>query len=175
MVVGTGVACSVAYGFQAPTKRVAATVTLQESACVGHAVPTMPPTTPTKSTVQIQDATSILTGQLRSLFETSQQSIYIYADDHSKSCNGRFASLLGYASPTEWAENHGNFPEVFVDTGSRNTLIQAYQNAIQNGVGSTNRITWRTKTGKTVPTTCILVPIDQGGQRVALHFITPTT
>jgi carbohydrate-binding DOMON domain-containing protein len=116
----------------------------------------------------------IITGirrQLNTIFEKSDQSIYIYLDDIHKVCNARFASLLGYSSPDEWANVQENFPDAFVSRESQRTLVGAYQNAVQNFVGSTNSVTWKTKTGKPVKTTTILVPIIFEGHGMALHFI----
>lgn len=112
--------------------------------------------------------------QLADLFDNSDQSVYIYLDDVNKACNKRFASLLGYASPSEWAKVKENFPEAFVSPKDRRTLVSAYQNAINNLVGSTNLIRWRRKGGKEVSTTTILVPIVIDGHRLALHFISPS-
>jgi carbohydrate-binding DOMON domain-containing protein len=112
--------------------------------------------------------------QLADIFDKSDQSVYVYLDDANKACNKRFASLLGYASPAEWAKVEQNFPEVFVQSKERRTLVKAYQNAMNNLVGSTISIKWKKKGGGEVPTTTILVPIVYEGHRMALHFITPT-
>ena len=111
--------------------------------------------------------------QLAAIFEDSSQSVYIYLDDLHKVCNGRFASLLGYSSPEEWAKVEENFPEAFVSKESQGTLTSAYQTAMKEYLGSVNSITWKTKSGKPVRTTTILVPISFEDHDMALHFITP--
>jgi hypothetical protein len=111
--------------------------------------------------------------QLSAIFENSEQCVYIYLDDTNKVCNEKFASLLGYGSAKEWAAVKENFPDVFVSKNSQRTLIDAYQSAMQKFVGSQNNVTWKTKTGKDVKTTTILVPIVYDGVAMALHFITP--
>jgi hypothetical protein len=111
--------------------------------------------------------------QLDPIFKNSTQCIYIYYDDTHKVCNDNFASLLGYKSPEEWAAVEENFPDAFVSKESQSTLIKAYQTAMEKFVGSTNNVVWKTKSGKTVNTSTILVPIVYDGESMALHYITP--
>jgi hypothetical protein len=103
----------------------------------------------------------------------SKQSVYIFLDDLNKVCNKRFATLLGYESPDDWAAVEKNFPEAFVVPKDRQVLVSAYQSAMNDLVGSTISITWRKKKGGEVPSTTILVPIGYGGHKMALHFISP--
>jgi hypothetical protein len=112
--------------------------------------------------------------QLSDIFDESEQSVYVYLDDINKACNKRFASLLGYASPKEWAAVKENFPEAFVSPKDRGTLISAYQRAVTSLVGSTVPIRWKKKGGGEVPTTTIMVPIVSEGHRMALHFVSPS-
>ena len=111
--------------------------------------------------------------QLADIFDESEQSVYLYPDDANKACNKRFASLLGYSSPTEWAKVERSFPEVFVQPKDRRTLVKAYESAMNSLVGSTISIKWKKKGGGEVATTTILVPIVYEGHRMALHFIKP--
>lgn len=112
--------------------------------------------------------------QFADIFDESEQSVYVYLDDANKACNKRFASLLGYASPKEWAKVERSFPEVFVQPKDRRTLVKAYESAMNSLVGSAISIIWKKKRGGEVSTTTILVPIVYEGHRMALHFITPT-
>jgi PAS domain S-box-containing protein len=132
---------------------------------------------PTKNTTGIvaPTETTVLTKatqQLRTLYEESGQAMYVYLDDHNKSCNKRFAQLLGYATPEAWAAVHTSFPTAFVAPASQELLVDTYQAAVNDGVASSVPITWKRKDGKTVETEVILVPIDVDGTRLALHFIT---
>jgi len=61
--------------------------------------------------------------QLRVIFESSKQAIYIYLDDTHKVCNNKLSSMLGYKSPEEWANVNKSFPTAFVAEESRMTLI----------------------------------------------------
>lgn len=124
--------------------------------------------TPKEPTSAIRKATD----QLRNLLAGSGQAIYLYQDDHNKACNQRFASLLGYATPEAWAAVHTSFPSTFVAPKSQATLVDAYQDAVNDGLAGTVAITWKRKDGKTIDTDVVLVPIDVDGQRLALHFVT---
>ena len=46
-----------------------------------------------------------LTDQLEPIFSRSPQPVYLYLDDEHKSCNRKFAQMLGYSSPQEWVDN----------------------------------------------------------------------
>jgi PAS domain S-box-containing protein len=111
--------------------------------------------------------------QLAEIFDNSGQSIYIYLDEENKVCNNRFATLLGYKSADEWASVKEDFAETFVSPKDRQVLVSAYQSAMDKLVGSTINLKWRKKGGGEVPTTTIVVPIIQGGHRMALHFVSP--
>jgi PAS domain-containing protein len=118
-----------------------------------------------------RDLLGELTSQLQLVLESSEQAIYIYFDDEHKVCNENFASLLGYGSAEEWAQMEGNFPSLFVDKSSHDTLIDAYQKAMQTMTASTIKARWKKQSGDTVDSTVILVPISYKGHLFALHFV----
>lgn len=109
--------------------------------------------------------------EIRPLLDESQQGIYVYFDDNLKVCNEKFATLLGYGSADEWAAMEGSFPSLFVDDGSQDTLIGAFQKAMQSLAGSTIPVKWKKKSGGTADSTVILVPISYKGHLFALHFV----
>ena len=121
-----------------------------------------------------QEIISKVRDQLAEVFDASEQCVYIYLDDMNKVCNKKFATLLGYPSPNEWASVKENFPEAFISPKDRRTQVSTYQKAMTDLVGSTISVSWRKKHGGEVPTTTILVPIVYDGHRMALHFITPS-
>ena len=43
-----------------------------------------------------------LYNQMKTVFESSEQPMYLYLDDAHKTCNQKLASLLGYKTPEEW-------------------------------------------------------------------------
>jgi hypothetical protein len=118
-----------------------------------------------------QDLFGELTLQLQPLLESSQQAVYVFFDDEHKVCNKNFATLLGYDSAEEWAQMEGSFPALFVDESSQDTLIDAYQNAMQNVAASTINVRWATKSGGTADSTVILVPLSYKNHLFALHFV----
>ncbi len=112
-----------------------------------------------------------LVTELQPVLEESGQGIYVYFDDESKVCNEKFASLLGYDSADEWAQMEGSFPALFVNESSHDTLIDAYQQAMNSMNASTIKIQWKKKSGEAVDSTVILVPLSFKGHLFALHFV----
>ena len=109
--------------------------------------------------------------QLRVIFESSEQPIYLYLDNTHKACNQKLASLLGYSTPREWAR----VEEVsdLVAEKSTDALVTAYQRAMERKIGSTIAVTWKKKSGGTVDTNVIVVPVAYNGHLFALHFVSP--
>ncbi len=107
----------------------------------------------------------------KEIISNSDQAIYIYLDDSHKICNEKFSSMLGYDSPQEWADITESFPETFVAGESQETLVDAFQKAITNYIGSKFNVTWKKKSGDTVDTDVILVPIAFEDHLLALHFV----
>lgn len=118
-----------------------------------------------------EDLVSEFTQELQDLFDASEQGMYLYLDDAHKSCNKKFASMLGYESPQVWASLLGSFPDLFVSSKSQRVLVSAYQKAMEQGVASECKVTWKKKSGGTVDTTVILVPVSYHGHLFALHFV----
>jgi PAS domain-containing protein len=109
--------------------------------------------------------------QMKVILDSSEQLIFLYLDDNHKACNSRFATLLGYKSPQEWAEIPGLL-EVYVAEKSRETLMTAYWDAMKKRVSSTTQLTWMKKGGGTIDTTVILVPVSSQGHLFSIHFVT---
>ncbi len=109
--------------------------------------------------------------QLRDVFEGSKQAIYVYYDDNHKICNQRFASLLGYKSVEEWSAVNEPFPQAFVKDESQEVLVSSYRNAMEDKIGSDIEVSWKKKTGESIKTRVIMVPISYMGELLALHFI----
>lgn len=108
--------------------------------------------------------------QLKQIFDSSEQAIYLYLDDNHKVCNKKFASLLGYNSPEEFAKIE-NLLEANVDKKSQQTVVSAYRDAMDKMVGSKIDVKIKKKSGSTVDTTIIMVPLAYQGHLFALHFI----
>jgi PAS domain-containing protein len=111
-----------------------------------------------------------ISNQMKNIMDSSQQAIYIYLDDIHKVCNAKFATLMGYRSPEEWAKVEDSFPE-FVDESSQEVLVNAYRQAMEKLIPANIKVTWKKKTGGTVATSVVLVPIEYDDHLFALHFI----
>lgn len=108
--------------------------------------------------------------QMKPILDKSEQPIYIYLDDNHKACNNKFAIMLGYDSPEEWAAIDG-FLDVFVIDKSRETLSTAYWNAANNMIASTIQVTFMNKDKEPIETTMILVPIFFNGHLLTVQFV----
>ena len=118
--------------------------------------------------------TELLNGlynQLEGIFDNSGQAIYLYLDDVHKLCNKKFANMLNYKSPKEWAESVVSFTDIFGDKKSQNNLVSAYHKAMEKMNASSIAVKWRKKNGRIVSTNVILVPISYNGHLFALHFV----
>ncbi len=105
------------------------------------------------------------------IFDSSSQAIYAFLGNGNIVCNEKFATLLEYSSPAEWATVQQGFTDAFVDAKSQQVLVSAYKNAMEKMEGATIEVTWKKKSGTTIDTTVILVPIAYQGHVFALHFV----
>ena len=108
--------------------------------------------------------------QLKQIFDSSEQAIYIYLDDNHKVCNKKFATMLGYSSPEEWAKVE-NMLEANVDKSSQQTVVAAYQDTMGKLVGSKIEIKVKTNSGMSINVSVIMVPVAYQGHLFALHFV----
>ena len=91
-----------------------------------------------------EELISGISKQMKSILDSSEQAVYIYLDNIHKVCNGKFATLLGYRSPDEWAKVEDAF-EVFVDKGNQETLATAYNRAMEKLIPANIKVTWKKK------------------------------
>lgn len=110
-----------------------------------------------------------LTEQLEPLFSTSPQAIYLYLDDEHKSCNKKFADMLGYSSPQEWVDNE--YPVGDIVEEDQEKGINAYMDASRNLKASTLPAIWVTKKGKKIKSVVTMVPLTYRNEVFVLHFI----
>ena len=108
--------------------------------------------------------------QMKGILDSSQQAVYIYLDDIHKVCNRKYASLLGYRSPEEWA-NDENLMDATVERSSQETLVTAYNQVMKKFIPANIKITWKKKSGGTVATSVVMVPIAFDDHFFALHFV----
>ncbi len=108
--------------------------------------------------------------EFKSIFEDSDQAIYIYVCDRHKLCNKNFSSLLGYNSPEEWEMKEEVLSDVKED--DQNMIVSAYGNAVEKKRASSINISWKNRKIKGfVKTNVILVPLTYKGEPFALHFV----
>ena len=108
--------------------------------------------------------------QLKQIFDESKQAIYLYLDDNHKVCNKKFASLLGYSSPEEWAKIENPLEEN-VDKSSQDAVVSAYYDATDNMIGSQIDVKLKTTSGSVFDASVIVVPVAFQNHRFALYFI----
>jgi PAS domain-containing protein len=109
-----------------------------------------------------------LRGQFQQILRESPQAIFIYLDDNHKVCNQRFATMLGYGSPEDWAEMKTPVTDTTEDT--RENLISAVMGALQDKTASSVQVSWKRRGGGVVDTNCITVPGFIGNMPYAIHF-----
>jgi hypothetical protein len=107
--------------------------------------------------------------QMRPVLGNSPQAIYIYLDDEHKVCNKRFADLLGYKSPKEWADMEAPLSDVVEEDQPR--VIEAYMNASEKMVAGSVEVKMKNvKTGRIVKTRMIIAPVSYAGHIFTIHF-----
>ena len=106
--------------------------------------------------------------QLKQIFDSSEQAIYLYLDDTHKVCNKKWASLFGYVSPEEWAKTEHPLDDI--EKRSQDTVVSAYQNAMEKKVASQIEIRGKKKAGGTITLSLIMVPVVYQEHLFALHF-----
>jgi hemolysin-activating ACP:hemolysin acyltransferase len=110
-----------------------------------------------------------ITEQMKPVLEKSEQAIYIYLDDNHKVCNKKFADLLGYKSPKEWADAEAPLSDIVEE--DQQSVINAYMNASEKMVASAIEVRVKNiKTGKIVKTRMIIAPVGHAGHVFTVHF-----
>lgn len=110
-----------------------------------------------------------ITEQMKPVLEKSEQAIYIYLDDNHKVCNKKFADMLGYKSPKEWADAEAPLSDVVEE--DQQSVINAYMNASEKLVASAIEVRMKNvKTGKIVRTRMIMAPVGHAGHVFTAHF-----
>jgi len=109
---------------------------------------------------------------MKPVLDKSEQPIFVYLDDNHKSCNKRFAAMLGYGSPEEFSKVRENFVETFIAKESQEAVMRNYSETFTKKLSaSVFQGEWKKKDGSTVNTTVIHVPISYDGHLVALGFV----
>jgi hypothetical protein len=104
------------------------------------------------------------------ILNKSPQAIYIYLDDEHKVCNKKFADLLGYKSPAEWAKMDAPLADVVKKDQPK--VIDAYTKASEELTAGKLEISFKNvKTEKLIKTNLIMAPIIFSGHVFVIHFL----
>jgi hypothetical protein len=104
------------------------------------------------------------------ILNKSSQAIYIYLDDNHKVCNKKFADLLGYKSPSEWAKMDAPLADVVEK--DQQLVIDAYGKASEKLIASKLEIRFKNvKTDNIIKAGLIMVPIMFSGHVFVMHFL----
>jgi hypothetical protein len=104
------------------------------------------------------------------ILNKSPQAIYIYLDDAHKMCNKKFADLLGYKSPGDWAKIDAPLADVLEKDQQK--VIDAYTNASEKFIASKIEIRFNNvKTREIVKVSVTMVPISFSGHIFVMHFL----
>jgi hypothetical protein len=108
--------------------------------------------------------------QMKILLKESERAIYIYLDDSHKVCNKKFAGLLGYKSPREWADAEAPLSDVVKDDQKK--VINAYMNASEKGIASSIDVKMtNVKTQEILKINMIIAPTIYEGHIFTVHFL----
>ena len=109
--------------------------------------------------------------QMKILLKESERAIYIYLDDSHKVCNKKFAGLLGYKSPREWADAEAPLSDVVKDDQKK--VIDAYMNASKKGIASSIDVKMKNiKTEGILKINMIIAPTIYQGHIFTVHYLT---
>jgi hypothetical protein len=110
-----------------------------------------------------------ITEQMKPVLEKSEQAIFIYLDDAHKVCNKKYADLLGYKSPAEWAKVEAPLSDVVEE--DQQSVINAYMNASEKMLSSAIEVRMKANnTGKIVKTRMIIAPVGHAGHVFTANF-----
>jgi hypothetical protein len=108
--------------------------------------------------------------QMKPVLEKSSQGIYLYLDDSHKVCNKKFADMLGYKSPKEWAATEAPLSDVI--EADQDAVIKAYMDASEKMTAGAVEVRFKNiKTEKTTKVRMIIAPVGFGGHVFTAHYL----
>lgn len=111
--------------------------------------------------------------RVKSIFDQSGQAMFLYLDNENMGGNGRFAKMLGYQTPDEWAKAVHTEHTEFMDPTTFGASVAQVGAAMGRAEAIQLDVAWLDRSGKRVPSKAIVVPFDVEGHRFALNFISP--
>jgi hypothetical protein len=107
--------------------------------------------------------------EFKPIMDKSDQGIYLYLDDTHKVCNKKFADLLGYKSPKEWADTDAPLADVVEE--DQQSVINAYMNASEKFFANAIEVRMKNvKTAKIMKTRMIIAPVAYAGHVFTAHY-----
>lgn len=103
------------------------------------------------------------------VLSNSPQAIYIYLDDQHKTCNQKFAEMLGYESVKVWVDNEFALDDVAKEDQEK--VVNAYMAASQNFKASVFQADFMKKDGKKIRAEVIMAPVSYKDEVFVIHFI----
>ncbi len=117
-----------------------------------------------------EDIVAGLAAQLKMVLDKSPQAVYIYMDDEHKACNKKMAELVGMASAKEWMEAEAPLADVV--EADQPAVVEAYVNASEKMMAGHVAVRVKNaRTGKTVKTDMVVVPLVFDGHVMTVHFL----
>jgi hypothetical protein len=109
--------------------------------------------------------------QLKPVFDSSVDGVYIFVDDATAACNEKCAKLWGYPTPAEWAKQ-APFLDRLVADSDQHTVSQHYQSHIPNLAGPVRfRFKGKKRDGAPVNIETDMIPLSFEGHAIAYHFV----
>ena len=116
-----------------------------------------------------EDLITGISKQMKPVLENSGQGIYLYLDDDHKVCNKKFAVMLGYKSPKEWAATEAPLSDVI--EADQDIVIKAYVEASEKMMAGAVEVRFKNvKTEKILKVRMIIAPIGFGGHVFIAHY-----
>ena len=110
--------------------------------------------------------------QLKEILDNSAQPVFVYLDDRHKTCNLKFAKLMGYASTKAFNETDVNFVEAFIDEKSQDKIAENYHGPFsQKLMATVLKLKVKRKNGERVAVEVIHVPMMFEGHLFAVGFV----
>ncbi len=117
-----------------------------------------------------EDIIGGISAQLKDVLDGSEQAVYIYMDDNHNLCNRKFARMLGFGSPGEFAALKDPLAAT-VSEKSQKAVVDAYTTAVERKSATAMKATLKHRSGRTFEAELIMVPIAYQGHTLALHFL----
>jgi hypothetical protein len=120
-----------------------------------------------------EDLVANVAEHMQPILAKSKQGIYLYLDDNHKICNKKFADMLGYESPREWANTGAPLSDILEE--DQDKVIKTYTDASEKlTAGAVDVKAKNIKTEKIISLKMIIVPFAYAGHIFTAHYFSKT-